>query len=677
MMNQPRGSINKKNIIKKAVLLSMGGALLMSISSGAEEVYSLPEMVVTAEKMPVESKKEPQAVQVVDQKEIESLGAVNATQALELVTGINLSSGKAGSTASMGGTQVMLRGMNTNQVLILVDGRRMADEDTSQTKNAYLLSRIPLSTIDKIEVVRGPSGAMYGSDGMGGVINIITKKPDKEETVLGFHTGEAEWGEDLRYTTGKLGRWNSSFHYSTAKVRPLSYRNQGTDERGIITDGWDVPGYGRRQEIGLDTVYDFENRNENKVRFGVNYFDESMLTRFADGGMQMGRLYLPLQKDDRSRIDRHETDTFLTYTGKTDRNEYEGSVSYSRLTKNSKTSNDRPDFTGILPPFVNSMLDTLYPAGDYDKAEYTEWALSGKDTMTFDKHRVTYGGDYRMTSYTGTRLGEGKEEEGHSIENAALYVTDFWTMGGGVTLTPSFRMEHNNRFGDYGVPRLGATWELDPHNRIKADYGAGYRAPTVSEMYLNLNHFAYRIYGNPDLSPEKSRSLDLSYEWELGNLKGKVTWFKNRVKNLIDIVQVSDAVYHYENVNRADIEGVETELSALMGSRWNWRLSHVYLDAENKTDGTMLDNRARHTVTAALFYDDHDDYGWSGAIWDTFQDHYRFDDEAYTFQTLNTSIRKRWDDWSMTAGVYNWLDKKVDDLYVHGREWFTGMQVRL
>lgn len=161
----------------------------MSISSGAEEVYSLPEMVVTAEKMPVESKKEPQAVQVVDQKEIESLGAVNATQALELVTGINLSSGKAGSAASMGGTQVMLRGMNTNQVLILVDGRRMADEDTSQTKNAYLLSRIPLSTIDKIEVVRGPSGAMYGSDGMGGVINIITKKPDKEETVLGFHTG--------------------------------------------------------------------------------------------------------------------------------------------------------------------------------------------------------------------------------------------------------------------------------------------------------------------------------------------------------------------------------------------------------------------------------------------------------------------------------------------------------
>lgn len=62
MMNQPRGSINKKNIIKKAVLLSMGGALLMPISSGAEEVYSLPEMVVTAEKMPVESKKEPQAV---------------------------------------------------------------------------------------------------------------------------------------------------------------------------------------------------------------------------------------------------------------------------------------------------------------------------------------------------------------------------------------------------------------------------------------------------------------------------------------------------------------------------------------------------------------------------------------------------------------------------------------
>lgn len=142
-MNQPRGSINKKNIIKKAVLLSMGGAFLMPISSGAEEVYSLPEMAVTAEKMPVESKKEPQAVQVVDQKEIESLGAVNEAGP-GACDGNQPSSGKAGSTASMGGTQVMLRGMNTNQVLILVDGRRMADEDTSQTKNAYLLLRIPL-----------------------------------------------------------------------------------------------------------------------------------------------------------------------------------------------------------------------------------------------------------------------------------------------------------------------------------------------------------------------------------------------------------------------------------------------------------------------------------------------------------------------------------------------------
>ena len=182
----------------------------MSISSGAEEVYSLPEMVVTAEKMPVESKKEPQAVQVVDQKEIESLGAVNATQALELVTGINLSSGKAGSTASMGGTQVMLRGMNTNQVLILVDGRRMADEDTSQTKNAYLLSRIPLSTIDKIEVVRGPSGAMYGSDGMGGVINII-------------HHEEARQGRNgawLPHGGGGVGRGPPLYDWET---RPLEF----------------------------------------------------------------------------------------------------------------------------------------------------------------------------------------------------------------------------------------------------------------------------------------------------------------------------------------------------------------------------------------------------------------------------------------------------------------------
>ena len=210
MMNQPRGSrgsINKKNIIKKAVLLSMGGALLMPISSGAEEVYSLPEMVVTAEKMPVESKKEPQAVQVVDQKEIESLGAVNATQALELVTGINLSSGKAGSTASMGGTQVMLRGMNTNQVLILVDGRRMADEDTSQTKNAYLLSRIPLSTIDKIEV---------GSVGC----DVRLRRHGRRHQYHHEEAGQGRNGARLPHGGGGVGRGPPLYDWET---RPLEF----------------------------------------------------------------------------------------------------------------------------------------------------------------------------------------------------------------------------------------------------------------------------------------------------------------------------------------------------------------------------------------------------------------------------------------------------------------------
>lgn len=113
------------------------------------------------------------STEVITQEEMKEKGAYNVRDALKLVNGLDVQE------AAMVGNNVSLRGMGTNATLILVDGRRLASEDSGQTMNVYELNRMNIHSVDRIEIVRGSGSALYGSDAMGGVINIITKKTRK------------------------------------------------------------------------------------------------------------------------------------------------------------------------------------------------------------------------------------------------------------------------------------------------------------------------------------------------------------------------------------------------------------------------------------------------------------------------------------------------------------------
>ncbi|MED9919588.1 MAG: TonB-dependent receptor plug domain-containing protein, partial [Megasphaera sp.] len=138
---------------------------IQAADAGTEEPVQLKDVVVTATKTEEEVKAVPQAVEVWTHDDLERMGAANVRSALQLANNVSLA--KAGMT----GNAVMIRGMSTNHSLILVDGKRYAAEDTDVTTNVYALERLDLSDIERIEIVRGPSSSLYGSDAMGGVIN--------------------------------------------------------------------------------------------------------------------------------------------------------------------------------------------------------------------------------------------------------------------------------------------------------------------------------------------------------------------------------------------------------------------------------------------------------------------------------------------------------------------------
>ena len=161
-------------ILTLGVLFSLlFGTYRTACASQSLPTYDLGETVVTATKTKLEEKKVPMSTEVITQEEMKEKGAYNVRDALKLVNGLDVQE------AAMVGNNVSLRGMGTNATLILVDGRRLAREDSGQTMNVYELNRMNIHSVDRIEIVRGSGSALYGSDAMGGVINILTKKNQK------------------------------------------------------------------------------------------------------------------------------------------------------------------------------------------------------------------------------------------------------------------------------------------------------------------------------------------------------------------------------------------------------------------------------------------------------------------------------------------------------------------
>lgn len=198
-------------------------AVVASTAADANETTT-NAVVVTASRTKELIKNTPAAVEVITQADMKKMGADNVVSALRLAENLNLEA------SGMVGNEVMLRGMETRHTLILIDGQKQAGEETANTTNVYTLSRLNIDHIDRIEIVRGPSSALYGSEAMGGVINIITKVPQKESVIIGASTGTKSERNYYTYNSGKQGHWSATINANFTKDRKV---NKWQDEKLI------------------------------------------------------------------------------------------------------------------------------------------------------------------------------------------------------------------------------------------------------------------------------------------------------------------------------------------------------------------------------------------------------------------------------------------------------------
>ena len=664
---------------KQQTLLTLSVLLGLSSPVYAQDIQNndvivTPDVVVTATRTQEEVKAVPQTVEVITKEDIEQLGATDVYSALRLAANVDVTS------AGMAGHNVMIRGMSTNHTLILIDGKRFAGEDTSATQNVYALGRFSLSNIERIEIVRGSASAQYGSDALGGVINIITKKSKEPSVMVGLSTGSEAINNYYHIDFGKQGNFSSTFDMRFSDVR----KNMQAGDEGSNY-------YGPIQDFNFAGTWDLGNDKEIDLTLG--YYNEHTKADYADKYTSTG--VFQTSKDKKEWYDYRRYDYSLGYSGKTDNSDYMIRTFYSRLDKENNLYNYRNNFPGSM----ENILGLMYPKYDWDKSTYTLWGIEGKNTVQLsDNHLLTFGGEYRQNKVEGTRLSDGgdnvhqvsqsgngivsnKYYSDKEINTWAGYIQDEWQVNDKLLVIPSVRYDHDSSFGGEVTPKIGATYFISDNSRVKANWGKGFKAPTISELYMAMHRAmggqTVNVYGNPDLKPEKSTSWDISFEAEKDNNFGKLTYFNNDVKNLITTKQIGSSYYDqsYVNVDEAEIDGVEMEIGRNLDDKWTIKATSNWLDATDKVSGDRLDNRARNMTTLQLLYDDHDNWGYSAILWQQWANKYHYNDNDYNFTTTNFVLNKKFGEGNRVyAGVDNIFDKKISDIGLYGMIWRLGAE---
>lgn len=634
--------------------------VLMSAFSpahAAEEVKA-KEVVVTATKTEAEIEDVPATVEVITKEEIKAKGA----EKLRDIIGLAISVYKQGFMARED-SAVSIRGFKPEQTLILIDGRRI----TGEVSLAYEIDRITLENVERIEIVRGPASALYGTDALGGVINIITKSPEKFSFEFAPEYGVFSGGKgeqrsySARLDTGKLGKFGFSLSGSLINRNPFIAQ----DNRYLVSDA-------EHKNFAMKGTYDFTKNTA--LIFDAEYMKEDSVDKAP------GRMILDRYIDDNTRYN-----LSLGLSHRSPQIDYLIRAYTSIYDKDYEFRNDS---TGALI--------------DFTEAERNTTVLEGKVTKEFfKKHLLTIGAEYRHEFFKGTRIATGKGTYSVTREGVTLigseaklnywagYIQDEWQVSDALIIIPALRYDDSDKFKGEISPKLGITYKLLPDLRVKLNYGHGFKTPTPRELYLDFRHPGprYRILGNPNVKPEKSDSYEIALEGERGIFSGRAAYFYNDVEDLITTTQVACPAgtpagwtcYQYVNINKAEIQGIEIEAGARLSKEMSLKAAYSHLIAKDKDTGARLTNRTRNKVVAKSIYDNKP-AGFKANLWWEYLD-------GLLWQT-NPTVEKEYGLWYLSlskdiaknlelyAGVDNLFDKKDNDIPLVGAFYYGGVRMK-
>jgi len=511
----------------------------------ASETLSLPNLLVTATRTETAVNQLATATTIYTREDIEKYQVNTLPELLKRTTGIDMTqNGGLGKT-----TSIFMRGTNSDHVLVLIDGIKVGSVTLGTTPFQYL----PIDQIERVEIVRGPQSSLYGSEAIGGVIQIFTRKGRQEKTPrITLDVGGGSY--DTLKTSGSIsGKWNDSWYSLSAS----HINTQGFDSRQPTTGffGVDQPDRDGYYNTGLNAR--LGHRFENNTEIEAFYMRTEGKTDF-DGLI-----------------------TELEFV-----NQVVGIHGSMELMENWRTtlrlgqSRDDNDNFSSGGTFL-SRFDT------------TRWNASWLNEMQLnDNHQLVLGSDYRFDEVGGTTdfLKSSRYDVGVFAEmHSRLFDNHFFNA--------AVRWDENQAFGENVTGSFGWRFNWDYGLSLFASFGSAFKAPTFNDLYFKDS---FGSLGNPDLDPEESTTFEVG-------LTGNHDWFQwefrayhTNIDNLI-IWKFNPVTFGFspENLNKAQIDGIETEIGAeILG--WNNKLGFQFLSPKDRVTNLRLPRRAEKILTYDL-----------------------------------------------------------------------------
>lgn len=516
-----------------------------------EDLIHLNQVTVTGTRTPKTLASTPVVTRVITAEDIKKIDATNIKDVLVAeIPGVEFS-------YSMNQQVSMrLQGLGGMSVLFLIDGDRLAGETLDNTD----FQRLNMDNIERIEIVKGAASALYGSNSVGAVVNIITKSESEPWAVqLGTHWGN-RYGEQRHGVTASFrqGRLTNILNVQNDKTDSYRVYEKDNADSTLV--------YGSRQWNFKDKLVYRINGKSHLIGKAGYYFHE--------------RNSSDIQKD-RSR----DFSGGLRYVGQlTDDDALDIGYTGDRY--------DKSDF---------------YPATKKDLLDYknTQHSLRALYTHTFGKElAMTLGGD-GMADYLKSYQFAGGGS--HKQYTADVFAQADWNIGGHWNIVGGLRADYFSKYGWELTPKVAAMYRTGAW-RFRGSYSKGFRAPTLKELYMDFNMAnIFNIYGNENLKSEKTNSFSVSAEYSKRYYSLTVTGYYHILDNEISTIwdQALDngrGAMHYQNVEGTNLASIDAMLMARYPCGIGAKLSYAYFHEFTRNGAPNTADTRPHTLTWQVDY---------------------------------------------------------------------------
>lgn len=586
--------------MKKTSIAGLIG-LSFSIPAISAEHINLNDVVVTASRFSQSRDNVIGDVSVINQAEIERAGAGSITDLLKLQPGVQIStSGGVGNESN-----VFLRGTNSDHLVVLIDGLRV----NSASKGTTSFENIPLSQIEKIEILRGPATSLYGADAIGGVIQIFTKK------------GKA--GKPLVSAAVGIGSFN------TKKLEAGVSGGLNDTRYGINVNSFETQGFSTQRITASNAPVDQDNDGYRNLGLSA-YLNHTFLP-----GQSVALQYFASKG--RSSFDGNNFNNFGNQT----------------LQSFSLTSNNQ------LKDFWHSTFKLGKGIDDSDshsnsgislfKTEQNQLTWQHDLSLPLGKLILAYDRLEQRVSGSTTYTLNSRDNNGY----LASYLLDIGQHG----LQASLRNDDNSQYGRYTTGGLGYGYRISPEWRLTANAGTAFKAPTFNQLY-------YPNFGNPLIQPEESKNIEASAIYTTNKLRAGMTIFDNKITNLIAFSGPASAGctlggFCPVNIGQAEILGAtfDGSLQLMDNLKLNGNFT-VQSPRDNATDKLL--NRRSNRYGALSLLHNVGDFQWGTELTGASE---RYNNASntkkmggYVLLNLTSSYRIN-PEWKLEARANNILDK--------------------